>query len=453
MDKLILKLILTLLLILVYSAAAANEQNKNYDLPRLYKLAVIHSESIKIAEENIFIAKQYRSRAFSVLVPQFTAFGSYTYEDSDQTASSDPATALATYANLSQTSDTTSWGVRFDQSFSLNGKELVALKISKDLIEKNKYDLTAIKNEYLFQVSTAYYLLLERTKAKEIGFSNVKRLERHKDSVKARLELEAVTQTDMYRTESELSDAKSNYIDLENTLKYSKAILQSLVELPDDFVLTEPESNHSQISTQLLPELIETGFLKRAEMRSTNTSYEISKKNIKLAKSAYWPTVSISGQYVDNDITNDGKYDNDKIETDIDNDVYSIGASLSFTLFDGGLRRAEIKQANAQRRQARLTCDSTKKKIKLEIESAYLNVETQRSKLDALTDKLKFSQQNYKAVSEQFKYGLSDSLDMMDANNLLVSAERELSTAKYRYKLSTLKLKNATGTFLDEVGL
>jgi len=453
MNKLMLKFILTLTLTLVCSVVTANEQLKAYDLNKLYKLAVIHSESIKIAEENVFIAKQDKSRAFSVLIPRLTAFGSYTFEDSDQTASSEPSTALATYADLSQTSDTTSWGLRFDQAFSLNGKELVALKISKDLIEKSKYDLNAIKNEYLFQVTTAYYLVLQRAKANEIDFSNVKRLERHKDSVKARLELGAVTQTDMYRAESELSDAKSQYIDSENRLKYSKAILQSLVELPNGFVLTEPEKQQTQINTQPLIELIETGLLKRPEMRSSNTSYEISKKNIKLAKSAYWPTVSIAGQYVDNDVTNDGKYDTEKIETDIDNTAYSIGASLSFTLFDGGLRRAEIKQANAQKRQARLTHESMKKEIKLEIENAYFDVETQRGKLDALTDKLKFSRQNFKAVSEQFKHGLSNSIDMMDANNILVSAERELSTSKYRYKLSSLKLKNTTGTFLDEIGL
>lgn len=453
MDKLIIKFFLILLLILQYSTATANEQNKIFDLNRLYKLAVKHSESIKIAEENVFIAKQDKSRAFSVLVPRFTAFGSYSLEESDQTTSAKPASALSTYADLSQTTDTVSWGVRFDQSFSLNGKELLALNISKDLIEKSQYDLRAIKNEYLFQVASAYYLVLQATKAKEIGYSNVKRLEKHKNAVKARLALEAVTQTDMYRAESELSDAKSEYIDLENSLKYSKAILKSLVRLPVDFILTEPDKTQSHLQTLQLSKLIETGILKRAEMKSSKTSYEISKKNTKLAKSAYWPTVSINGQYVDNDVTNDGKYDSAKIETEIDSTAYSVGASLSFTLFDGGLRRAEIKQANAQKRQARLACETTKKRIGLEIEDTYLKVETHRSKLLALSDKLKFSQQTYKAVSEQFKHGLSNSVDMMDANTLLVSAERELSNAEYQYKLALLKLKNVTGTFLDEVGL
>lgn len=432
------------------SFAVAAEQNNRFNLKNLYKLAAVHSESIKIAEEDLFIAKQDRSRAFSVLVPRLTAFGSYSTEETDQTAGADPSSELSTFSDLSQTTDTTTWGVRFDQSFSLNGKELIALNISKDLIEKSKYDLAAVKNDYFFEVASAYYLVLQATKAMEIGHANVKRLEKHKNSVETRLKLEDVTQTDMYRAESELSDARSQYIDSENNLKYARAILRSLVDIPAEFVLTEPEEKGEELTHLPLFELQEQGLAKRAEMKASKTRYEISKKSTKLAKSAYWPVLSIEGRYIDTDVTNDGKYDGTRIKTDSDGTAYSVGANLSFTLFDGGLRRAEIKQAEAQKRQAKLALKAETKRIRLEIENTFLNVETQKSKLAALNDKLKFSHQTFKAVSEQFKYGLSNSVDMMDANTLLVSAERELANAKYQYKLSVLKLKKVTGAFLGE---
>jgi outer membrane protein len=53
-------------------------------------------------------------------------------------------------------------------------------------------------------------------------------------------------------------------------------------------------------------------------------------------------------------------------------------------------------------------------------------------------------------VSQQFKHGLSNSVDMMDANTLLVSAERELADAEFGFKLSIIRLKRAIGSFLDE---
>lgn len=453
MEKHIIKYALLFYFLLTVPTVFAADQSKIYDLKNLFKLAVKHSESIKIAEEELFISRQDKSRALAVLVPHFTAFGNYSIEKSEQDASSDPSAALSTYAKMSQTADTINWGVQFKQSFTLNGKELIAFNLSKDRIKMSTHDLSAIKSNYFYDVTAAYYKALQAAKAKEISDSSVKRLEKHRNAVKARLDVEAVTWTDMYRAESELSGAKSDYIDQENSLKYSRAVLKSLVLLPEDFILSEPEGTTEQITLPHLSELIETGLLKRGEMKSSKTSYEISKKYTKIAKSAYWPTLSVSGQYVDNDVTNDGKYDSSNIETDIDSTAYSIEAGLTFTLFDGGLRRAEIKQANAQKRQAKLKCAAVNKNIRLEIENAYLDVETNKSKLKALKDKLKFSSQNYKAVSEQFKQGLSDSVDMMDANTTLVSAERELSTAEYQLKLALLKLKHVTGTLLDEAGL
>jgi outer membrane protein len=54
-------------------------------------------------------------------------------------------------------------------------------------------------------------------------------------------------------------------------------------------------------------------------------------------------------------------------------------------------------------------------------------------------------------VSKQFKHGLANSVDVMDANTLLVTAERELINAKYNYQFAILKLKHATGTLLKTV--
>ena len=113
----------------------------------------------------------------------------------------------------------------------------------------------------------------------------------------------------------------------------------------------------------------------------------------------------------------------------------------------------KLNRPQQKKRQARLGFEFAKKSICLEIENTYLEVKTQKSKLTALSDKLKFSKQNYKAVAEMFKHGLSNSVDMMDANTMLVESERDLSNAGYGYKLALLKLKRVTGTFLDETGL
>ena len=120
----------------------ASSLQKPYSLDDLYRIALKRSEKIKISEEDLYIAERTKEKALSVLVPRFSAFGNYTRYSEEKTA--------ADTVTLIQPESTTAWGLRFDQSFTLNGKELIALEISKNSIKKSKYDLNAVKEAYLF---------------------------------------------------------------------------------------------------------------------------------------------------------------------------------------------------------------------------------------------------------------------------------------------------------------
>lgn len=451
MDRTLKLLAISFIILVSLSSFSSAEDKKDesltnvpsFTLNDLYSKALTEAESIQRAKEDVLIAQKDKQRALSVLIPRFTAFGSYSWTDLDQDTAP-PVTGEP--AALSMTTDSAAWGLRFDQSFTLNGKELIALAISKEYIEKSDLDLNTAKETYLFQVASAYYNVLRAFKGWEIAKASVKRLEKHRDAVRTRLKLEDVTKTDMFRAESELSDAQAKLIEDQNRYLYAKAALRSLVNLPGDYALQEPAEKESDFSVPDLEVLKEEGLAHRTEIKSAKKLQIVSEKSVKLAKGEYWPTITLEGQYAEQDDSNSGTLDYDQ-----DTSAFLLGAKLTFTLFDGGLRNAEIKQSLARERQARLSISEISKQISLDIEDSYLQLMTQKSRLTSLNDKLSFSQQNYLAVSEQFKHGLSNSVDMMDANTLLVAAERELSDAQFGYKLAQLKLKRSTGTFLTDM--
>lgn len=443
------RLILILLLIFAMTPApvtanvsSEKPQTVHFTLQDLYSRAMEDSESIKQAQENVLIAQKDKQRALSVLIPRLTAFGSYTLSDYDMDTSP-PVTGDP--PSMSIEDNALSWGVSVNQSFTLNGKELTALGIAEDSIEKSEYDLTTITESYLFEVAGAYYSVIRSRKSWQIAEESVRRLEKHKEFVKARLELDAVTKTDLFRAESELSEARATLIQDKNLYRYSRAALRTLVPLPDDFTLEEPVES---LPTDVIPDLKslkDQGLAQRTEIKSARKSQDVSEKNVKLSKGDFWPTLSLEAQY--------GSENNDyggTLDYEQDTTGYSLGATLTFTLYDGGLRRAEIAQAHAQERQARLSLTETSKQISLEIEEAYLQVITQKSRLSSLNDRVSFSKQNYLAVSEQYKHGIANSVDMMDANTILVSAQRGLSEAFFSYKLALLRLKRTTGAFYNE---
>jgi outer membrane protein len=119
-----------------------------------------------------------------------------------------------------------------------------------------------------------------------------------------------------------------------------------------------------------------------------------------------------------------------------------------FPFFEGGLRAAEVMEAESKKRQTDYAYEDLRKTVTIEVESSYLDFVTQKGILRSLEDQWVFAEDNYKAVSKQFDFGLAQSVDVMDANTLLVTAERQLIDALYQYQQAVVRLKRSTGTLL-----
>ncbi len=409
-----------------------------YSLDDLYRIALERSERIKISEEDLFIAERGKDKAMSVLLPKLTAFGNYTRYTEDKYSST---------GSVIQPDTSTSWGVRLDQSFSLSARELTALRVSKENIEKNIYDLRAIREEHLLNVSVAYFDVLKSKKAVEIAKANVERLTKHRDAAAVRLRVGEVTKTTLLRAEAELSGAQSEEIRAQNRLDLTKAILSRLAGIEGDYGIKESSADSLAayiIDMESLESMKHLALTERAELKSLELQENIGEGQVKYARGSYWPTVSVEGVFLrkDDDPANTAFFNKESI--------YG-GLKISFPFFEGGLRRAEVREAEAKHRQAMLFYEDTKKSVLVEVENAYLDVKTQRGITEKFEAQVIYAQDNYNAVSKQFEFGLVNSIDVMDANTLLVTAERQLADARYNYQLSILRLKRVTGTLLKSV--
>ena len=418
----------------IFSAIVATENlfAEEYILADLYKIALERSERIKISEEDMFIAERQKDKAMSVLLPKLSAFGDYTRYSEVKTSES----GWVTQPDLS-----TSWGLRLDQSLSLSGREFTAFQISKKGIESSRYNLYTVKEDYLFSVSAAYYDVLRAHKALEIATVNVERLRKHKDAAQTRLRIGEVTKTALLRAEAELSGAQSEMVRSENNLNLAKAVLARIAGITGEYTLKETVLE--KIGELQLSSLKEEAMAERAEIKSSNIQKKIAEEQVKYAQGAYWPILSVEGVYSRMD-------ENPSSPFFYKESTYGV-LKLNFPFFEGGLRRAEVNEAKAKQRQSELIHEDLKKTISIDVENAYLDLKTQAGILKSLEDQLVFARDNYNAVSKQFEYGLANSIDVMDANTLLVTSERQLTDAKYNYQLSILRLKKATGTLLKAV--
>lgn len=433
--KKLLHLLLAIIFILLAIQNTCFSQTR-YSLNDLIQKANKLSDTIKIAEEDLEIAVQDKQRALSVLIPRATSYGAATrYKDEDM--------------NLP---NTTTVGIKLTQSFTLNGKELIAYDVTKKGIESKEFSLESIRSEYMLQVSQAYYNILSAQRLVEIAQSDVNRLAAYRDAVKEKLSVGNVTKTDLYRAEAELSKSETDLVIAQNNVLKSKAALVNLVDIDDDFeLLPDPVEGLASYETTL--EEIRTFALNnRHEIKEAKKNVEIAEKTIRFKKSEYWPSVSLEAGYKETDI----EYDSPTREIKYDNEDLYVTGELVFTLYDGGLRRAEIRQAVSEFKKAKHALSLQENKIILDSKVSFLEYDTAKSALINLQDELKSAQENFNAVKMQFKYGMADSINIMDANTLLVTAERRISTAQYTLFLSVLKILYTRGdlsSFLSSAAL
>jgi len=422
--------------------SAATGLAQEYALKDLYQQALKNSEKIKFAEENLYIAQMTKNKAWAVLMPRLTAYGTYNHFSEEKYSSSVttlPAPLPALTSNvLVQPYESGSWGVRADQAFSLSARELDALKIAGQSITKSEFDLDFAKSDFVLAVAASYYDVLRAKKALEIAAANVERLTQYRQSAEKRVKVGELTKTALLRADGELSGARADYLRATNALRMARAALIRITGVEETFRLKNEENPSTDLDA--FEKIRETAVSTRADLKSYDMQTQMAEQQVKYARGAFWPNVGLFAIY-------NGADQNPSTAT-LNRESVLAGVSLTFPFFEGGLRIAELKEAKAKERQARLAYNDLKKNVDIELRGDYLDLETQKGALKFLEDQLVFAEDNYNAVLRQYENGLATSLDVMDANALLLSSERNVAEALYGYQLAHLKVRRSSGTLL-----
>ena len=418
---------------------------QEYALRDVYQQALKNSEQIKIVEENVYIAQMTKNKAWAVLIPRLTAYGTYNLfsEEKYKTTTTTLPAPLPSLTStvLIQPSESGTWGVRADQAFSLSARELNALKIAGQSITKSELDLSTAKTNFILAIAASYYDVLKAKKALEITAANLERLTQYRNAVEKRYKVGELTKTALLRADGELSGARADYLRATNALKMARAVLIRNTGIEETFRLKDEEIPSSGLDQYA--ELKAMAITSRADLKSYEVQTQMAEQQVKYARGAFWPNVGVFAIY--------SGADQNPATATLNRESVLAGVSLTFPFFEGGLRVAEYKEAKAKERQSRLAYEDFRKYVNIDLEAAYLDMETQKGTLKFLEDQLVFARDNYNGVLRQYENGLATSLDVLDANSLLLSSERNVAEALYGYQLAHLKVRRSSGTLLKFV--
>jgi outer membrane protein len=411
------------------SIACASE---SLTLSEAYALALKHHERAGIAALAVEQSELSVDKAYAGALPTVTADARYTRYSESETAEGGTV--------LLQPDDYGQFELKVSQTLFQGGKVLSAIRSARKFRAGVETSRDAASEDILINTARAYFSAL--TAEKELGIKRaaLKRAEEHGRVSEARLRAGTATKTVVLRADAEVARMSAEVTDAELSLKNALEVVRRFTGVEGDIIVAEPEPEALAVAP--VSELVAVALEKRRDYIVRKIDEELAEEGVRYAWGGFLPTIAIDGVYTYRDQTPDSGY--------FLNDSFRADLTLSYPLFEGGLRRAELGEARTRVREAELRRIGLRRDIELEVRTAHNAVETLKSVIESQRKEADFAAQNYDMVFKQFTHGLADSVDVVDADSALVSAQEGLSEAVLRHQLSMLELKKSMGALLDE---
>ncbi len=178
---------------------------------------------------------------------------------------------------------------------------------------------------------------------------------------------------------------------------------------------------------------------KSPDLRAAQLSLRQETLGISAARSGYLPSFSFDYWYGIN-ANEFSIYSGDRR-----NLGYSAQASLSFPLWNWGITRSRIRQAEFRQRQAQLDLSLTQKQLLSELNSFYAEARSALAQLDSLRDSMNMAGESLRLTVLRYQAGEVSVLEVVDAQSTLTQARNAYDDGLSRYRVALANLQSLTG--------
>lgn len=207
---------------------------------------------------------------------------------------------------------------------------------TEGLIDAARYQRDAAEEAvYLSEADTklnatsAYYQYLEAINLEDVSRESVENLSSHLTNVQQQYNAGIVAKLDVLSSNVSLANAKQEYITAQNAKDVAEANLNNIMRLPMSTKLIPTDTNFPEPEfTITMDQALAIADKNRWEILQAEYAYKAAKEQVRVAKSGYLPTISVSGGY---------NWDDDDFPG-FDNEGWNISGGLTWSLWDAARR-------------------------------------------------------------------------------------------------------------------
>jgi multidrug efflux system outer membrane protein len=295
--------------------------------------------------------------------------------------------------------------------------------------------IAQVAQAYLTERSYAEQLLLAQ-QTLESRQSNI-------DLAQKRFDVGASSALDLRLSQTLVESARVSKAQLERQRAQAENALTLLVGKKINELPAAPTLSQEQIVTDIPAGLPSDLLTRRPDIRSAEQSLLAANANIGAARAAFFPKISLTGSFGSASSTLGGLFESGS-------GAWSFGPQLSLPIFDYGRNSANLDLAEVRKNKAIVTYEKTIQTAFKEVADALVARGSLDEEIKAQEAFLTAQQDRLKLTDLRFKNGIASSLDQLDAQRDLFSAQQALIQARQLRLNNAIDLYKALGGGLNE---
>jgi outer membrane protein len=414
---------------------------KTYTLPELVDIAEQNNPETRVAWENAKARAAEVGISKASLYPTLAALALTETNRSQVFLSPD---------YIRQTSGTFSPVLVLDYVIFDFGRRLQEVTISRSNLLAANFLFNDTHRKIIFQVMAAYYRVLNSKGQEDAQEANLKNAQTVQDAAEARLQEGLATLPDVLEARSAAAQADYDLQAAIGATEIAHGDLATALGISPNSKLQVESIKNLTIPPDLTDTVetsIDRALAQRPDLMEQVEQLRAAGAEIKVAKTAYLPTLSINGSgglahtYAQQSLL-PGVYSPNQ-------ETWDARLSLNWNLFDGFARESRLARAKADQKQAAAEVDAIRDQVENQVWSAYSTARTALRQQKAAAALLAAATESYDAALQSYNYGVRSQIDVVSAQRTLAVARTADVSARTQLLTGIAALAFQTGDLLD----
>jgi outer membrane protein len=396
-------------------------------LDRAIQIGLKNHNALGIAQSQLEASRARVTQARSAYFPQISPSYSYTSQLTTQRFNGQTQTGTVEQS-------ITQIGARqliFDM-----GKREENVAASRAIAKGSEFNVLDARQSVIVNITTGYYDLLRRKDLVRVAQSSVDRAKTTLEATTEFANAGTAPKKDIYQAQADYDNAVVQLSVAQNDVRLAATTLKNAMGLPSTLpVITpniKPEAPSDVPDATSVEQYMKTAFERRPDLKRESEFINADRHNVRVANIN-------AGFQVQADVVEGYRIDPQPGEN------RTFATTFSYPLFDGGAARAAVRQAKASLEQSRRQLELTKQNVQLEVESALLTREESRQRAKATQAAQRAAEVNFRFATEAQREGAGTIIDIITAQNQLVTAEINAVQSIYDFYTADARLRRAIG--------